>query len=160
MATQLHVFSFVDDPHAPAADLAENAVMGNRLPHGLGGRCHRGKCYGEAWLGVNLNRLVISHLRRSSLARRTASQRILDQLDRCVRIIHFYDQLAVSLVMKVNPNCFLRVMHVPEDSLAVLIEGSRRDDSGHIGSGHLSTLVRTARLDPSSPRGYVPPSCR
>jgi hypothetical protein len=127
--------------------------MGNRLPHGLGGRCHRGECYREAWLGVNLNRLVISHLRRdSSLARRTASQRILDQLDRCVRIIHFYDQLAVSLVMKVNHNCFLRVMHVPEDSLAVLIEGSRRDDSGHIGStsGDESRAGLSSSLIPTS----------
>jgi len=28
------------DAHAPAADLGEYAVMGNRLPHGLGGRSH------------------------------------------------------------------------------------------------------------------------
>jgi hypothetical protein len=40
VATELQVFGFVDDAHAPAADLAEDAVMGNRLPHWLGGRDH------------------------------------------------------------------------------------------------------------------------
>jgi hypothetical protein len=38
--------------------------------------------------------------------------------------------------MEVNHDGFLRVMHVPEDSLAILIEGACRDDSGHVGSGH------------------------
>src|ERR1700736_2956788 len=40
VATELQVFRLVDHTHAPAADLAEDAVMGNRLPHGLGGRGH------------------------------------------------------------------------------------------------------------------------
>ena len=40
VATELEVFGLVDDAHAPTADLAEYAVMGNRLPHGLGGRGH------------------------------------------------------------------------------------------------------------------------
>ncbi len=40
VATELEVFRLVDHAHAPAADLAEDAVMGNRLPHGLGGRGH------------------------------------------------------------------------------------------------------------------------
>jgi hypothetical protein len=40
VATELQVFRLVHDTHAPAADLAEDAVMGNRLPHGLGGRGH------------------------------------------------------------------------------------------------------------------------
>jgi len=35
-------------------------------------------------------------------------------------------------------------MYVPENSLAVLIEGSGRDDSGHIGSGHSDTVVSAA----------------
>jgi hypothetical protein len=35
VATQLQVFRFVDDTHASAPDLAEEAVMGNHLPHGL-----------------------------------------------------------------------------------------------------------------------------
>ena len=40
VATELEVFRFVHHPHAPAADPAEDAVMGNRLPYGLGGRGH------------------------------------------------------------------------------------------------------------------------
>jgi hypothetical protein len=48
MATELEVFSLVDHTHAPAADLAEDAVMGNRLPHGLGRSGHCRECYGDA----------------------------------------------------------------------------------------------------------------
>ena len=59
-----------------------------------------------------------------------SSEYALDQLDRCVRIVHFNDQFVEPLVMQVNPE--LRVMHVPEDLLAVLIEGSCRDDTGDI----------------------------
>ena len=40
VATQLEVFGFVHDTHAPTADLAEDAVMGDCLPHGLGGSSH------------------------------------------------------------------------------------------------------------------------
>ena len=40
VATELQVFCLVHHAHAPTADLAEYAVMGNRLPHGLGGRGH------------------------------------------------------------------------------------------------------------------------
>jgi hypothetical protein len=40
VATELEVFSLVHHAHAPAADPAEDAVMGHRLPHGLGGRGH------------------------------------------------------------------------------------------------------------------------
>jgi hypothetical protein len=40
VATQLQVFAFADHTHATTADLAEDAVMGNRLPHRLGGRSH------------------------------------------------------------------------------------------------------------------------
>jgi hypothetical protein len=35
VATELQVFRLVHHAHAPAADLAEDAVMGNRLPFGL-----------------------------------------------------------------------------------------------------------------------------
>ena len=35
VATELQVFRFVDDTHPTAPDLAEDAVMGNRLTHGL-----------------------------------------------------------------------------------------------------------------------------
>ena len=46
VATELEVFRFVDHTHAPAADLADDAVMGNRVPHGLGGGCH---CRDSRW---------------------------------------------------------------------------------------------------------------
>src|SRR6266851_6617943 len=34
VATELEVFRLVHNTHTPAADLADDAVMGNRLPHG------------------------------------------------------------------------------------------------------------------------------
>ena len=40
VATELHVFRLVDHTHAPAADPAEDAVMGDRLTHGLRRRGH------------------------------------------------------------------------------------------------------------------------
>jgi hypothetical protein len=38
VAAQLEVFRLVHHTHTTATDLAEDAVMGNRLAHGLGGR--------------------------------------------------------------------------------------------------------------------------
>ena len=43
VAAELQVFRLIHHAHAPAADPAEDAVMGDRLTHGLGGRGH--------WLG-------------------------------------------------------------------------------------------------------------
>ena len=40
VAAELQIFGFVDHSHAAAADFSKDAVMGNRLPHGLGGDCH------------------------------------------------------------------------------------------------------------------------
>ena len=40
VAAEFEVFGVIHNSHPAAADLAENAVMGNRLPHGLGGRGH------------------------------------------------------------------------------------------------------------------------
>jgi len=40
VASELEVFRLVHHTHAPTPDLAEDAVMGNRLPNGLGGRRH------------------------------------------------------------------------------------------------------------------------
>jgi hypothetical protein len=40
MAPEFQVFGFVDDAHAPAANLAEDVVVVKRLPHGLGVRSH------------------------------------------------------------------------------------------------------------------------
>ena len=44
VATQLEVFRLVDHTHAPAADPAEDAVMGDRLTHGLERGSHRVEC--------------------------------------------------------------------------------------------------------------------
>jgi hypothetical protein len=38
VATELEILPFVHDAHAPATDLADDSVMGNRLTNGLG-RC-------------------------------------------------------------------------------------------------------------------------
>src|ERR1700746_2326250 len=46
VATELEVFSFVDHTHAPAPDLAEDAVMGDCFPHGFGRSGHWRECYG------------------------------------------------------------------------------------------------------------------
>ena len=40
VATELEVFRLIHNTHAPTADFAEGAVMGNRLSYGLGGRGH------------------------------------------------------------------------------------------------------------------------
>ena len=53
VATELQVFRLIHDAHSPAADLAEDAVMGNRLPHGLGRSGHWLDMLGGGWQGVN-----------------------------------------------------------------------------------------------------------
>jgi hypothetical protein len=40
VATELEVFRLIHHTHATATNLAEYAVMGDRLPDGLGGRRH------------------------------------------------------------------------------------------------------------------------
>jgi len=40
VSAELQVFSLIHNTHSAAADPAEDAVMGDRLPHGLGGRGH------------------------------------------------------------------------------------------------------------------------
>ena len=40
VAAELYVFGFVDHTHSAASDPAEDAVVGNGLPDGLGGRGH------------------------------------------------------------------------------------------------------------------------
>ena len=37
VTAELKIFGFVDNPHAPTADLAQYAVMGERLPERLEG---------------------------------------------------------------------------------------------------------------------------
>jgi len=46
VATELQVFRLIHHTHAPAADLAQDAVMRDRLPYRLGGSSHWRKCYG------------------------------------------------------------------------------------------------------------------
>lgn len=40
VAAEFQVFRFIDHAHSPAADPAEDAVVGHGLSHGLGGRGH------------------------------------------------------------------------------------------------------------------------
>jgi hypothetical protein len=59
MATKLQVFRFIHHTHAPAADLAEEAVVGDG-PHGLGRSSHWRECYGEAGRGsTSTNRVSL-----------------------------------------------------------------------------------------------------
>jgi hypothetical protein len=40
VATEFQVFRLIDHTHSAPADLAQDGVMGHRLPCGLGGRGH------------------------------------------------------------------------------------------------------------------------
>ena len=55
VATELEVFGLIHHTHAPAANLSENAVMGNCLPYGLGGCGHWRECY-DAIVGGSISR--------------------------------------------------------------------------------------------------------
>jgi hypothetical protein len=55
VTTQLQVFRLVNHTHAPAPDLAQDAVMGDRFAYRLRRSSHWQEWYGEAWLGVNLS---------------------------------------------------------------------------------------------------------
>ena len=57
VATELQVFRLIYHPHPPTADLAKDAVMGNRLPHGLGGRGHWLDMLGVSEGKVNVHRI-------------------------------------------------------------------------------------------------------
>src|SRR5579862_6093775 len=59
-----------------------------------------------------------------------------DLLHGHLRILHLDDQLVVALVMEFDHDRLLRVVNVPEDSLAVLIEGACGDNAGDLGAGH------------------------
>jgi hypothetical protein len=56
VATQLEVFRLIHNAHAPAADLAQDAVMGNRLPDGLDGCSHWVDMLGGVLSGGQSNR--------------------------------------------------------------------------------------------------------
>ena len=46
MATELQVFRLIHHTHAPTSDPAEDAVVGDRLTHGLGRSSHWREWYG------------------------------------------------------------------------------------------------------------------
>jgi len=46
--------------------------------------------------------------------------------------------------MQINDDGLFWVMHIPEHSFTVLIESSRRDDAGHVGSRHSDAVIPTA----------------
>src|ERR1700692_1727392 len=61
MAAEFEVFRLVHNTHAPAANLIYDAVMGNRLTHGLGWRGHWLDMYrGERW-ARSMKRLGCQH---------------------------------------------------------------------------------------------------
>jgi hypothetical protein len=60
VAAELQVFRFVHQAHAPAADPAEDAIVGNRLPYGLGGRGHWLNMLGGGEGQVNARRILHS----------------------------------------------------------------------------------------------------
>jgi hypothetical protein len=63
--------------------------------------------------------------------------RVHPEFNRRLRSATSITNLVVPLVATVNHDVFLRTMHVPEDSLAILIEGSGRDDCGTLVPGIL-----------------------
>src|SRR5216684_2013743 len=76
MAAELQVFGLVNHAHAAAAELAEDVVMGNLLPHGLGRRGHWRECYGEARRRVNLGQIAVSIILTADARRRPRAMRI------------------------------------------------------------------------------------
>jgi hypothetical protein len=69
VATELQVFRLIHNSHAPAADFAEDAVMGDRLPHGFGGRGHWVDMLGGSRGKVNVRRRL-GHYRGMSISER------------------------------------------------------------------------------------------
>jgi len=53
----------------------------------------------------------------------------------------FDEELVVALVMEVDDDGVFGVMDVPEDALAVLIEGARGDDAREVGAGHFDAVI-------------------
>jgi hypothetical protein len=56
------------------------------------------------------------------------ADRSLDGRARGGRVVNLYNEPLVALVPKPDKDRFLRMGHVPEHPLAVLVEGARRDD--------------------------------
>src|ERR1041385_1465904 len=62
VATELEVFGFVNDTHPAPANLAEDTVMGNRLPHGLGMCAHWIDMVGAYKGRSNIRTLGVKHV--------------------------------------------------------------------------------------------------
>jgi hypothetical protein len=73
VATELEVFCFIDHTHTAAADLAEDAVMRNPLPHGLGGHSHWREMVGR--FGAMVNRFTAPSLQLGVLCLRLLADR-------------------------------------------------------------------------------------
>jgi len=56
----------------------------------------------------------------------------------------FDEEFVVALVVEVDDDGVFGVMDVPEDALAVLIEGARGDDAGKVRAGHFDAVIPTA----------------
>ena len=95
--------------------------------------------------------------RRQRELRSADTRGTTDEFNGGFGIVHFHDQFLISLVVQVNDNGFLRVMNVPEDPLAVLIERACRNDSGQVRSGHPNPVIQTAcglRVSPDARNVY------
>jgi hypothetical protein len=62
------------------------------------------------------------------------ARRLLDSRYRSRRVLHLYDQSSVAFVLEPDHHRLLGVMHVPEHSLSLLVEGARCDDPRHVRS--------------------------
>jgi len=69
MATELEVFRFIHHTHAPAADPAENAVMGDGLPNDWTRVFHRAVILGcKSWASQRTEASTITSSRAAKLA--------------------------------------------------------------------------------------------
>jgi hypothetical protein len=75
----------------------------------------------------------------------SARQCSFDQFDRSLRVRDFDDQLVVPFILQFNDDRVLRIVDIPEDPLAVLIEGASRHHSGNVGARHSQPVPPAVR---------------
>src|SRR5581483_2814803 len=94
-----------------------------------------------------LNELISQGQVRSQISQRRQtwgtrfSQCALDQLDCPRRVVDFDDQFVVALIVQVDHDGFVRMVNVPKHTFSVLVESSRGDDSGNVGSGQADAVI-------------------
>src|SRR5215217_1062180 len=71
---------------------------------------------------------------RASPAITLLAQRLFDSRYRSWRVLHLYDQSSIPFVLEPNHHRLLGVVHVPEHTLTLLVEGARCDDPRHVRS--------------------------